>query len=86
MNKQISNSLVAEKAPYREKDAEKRRARECRLYWGEAPRVGSVDEYFYIKYGITLLRPDAPLVAFVGSNDERNSVISSSMFPKRMSA
>ncbi|CAO4368827.1 unnamed protein product [Caenorhabditis nigoni] len=33
------------------------------LEWKSARRAVSVDEYFFIKYGITLLCPDAPLVS-----------------------
>ncbi|CAO4370882.1 unnamed protein product [Caenorhabditis nigoni] len=56
-------------------------ARSCRFYCGEIRRSISVDEYFYIKYGVTLQRPDDKLVFFIGSDDDRACTNEASLFP-----
>ncbi|CAO4367241.1 unnamed protein product [Caenorhabditis nigoni] len=56
-------------------------ARSCRFYCGEMRRSISVDEYFYIKYGVTLRRPDDQLVFFIGSDDTRARTNEASLFP-----
>ncbi|CAO4370872.1 unnamed protein product [Caenorhabditis nigoni] len=55
--------------------------RNCRFYWGEVRRSIFVDEYFYIKYGVTLQRPDDKLVFFIGSDDNRGCTNEASLFP-----